>query len=77
VFISAIPWTLMRRKPMLDLGMVMAQGFGAYFVIVLATAATLPSTPHPLLQTDAAPHSRPSAGFRDPGESSSLRRKPI
>jgi hypothetical protein len=63
VFISVIPWTLMRRKPMLDLGMVMAQGFGAYYVIVLATAAILPSTPHPLPQTDGAPHSRPCAVF--------------
>jgi len=56
--------------------MVMAQG-RRLLCDVLATAATLPSTPHPLLQTDAAPHSRPSAGFRDPGESSSSRRKPI
>jgi hypothetical protein len=51
----------MRRKPMIDLGMVTAQGLGADYVIVLATAATLPATLQPLPRTDAAPHSRPCA----------------
>jgi hypothetical protein len=44
----------MRRKPMIDLGMVTAQGLGADYVIVLATAATL----QPLPRTDASPHSQ-------------------
>ncbi len=40
-FLLMIPWEMSRRNPMIDLRMVAARQFGACFLVMLATGATL------------------------------------